>query len=191
MIYKLILFFSFFTSFGQTIKTEFEISGKVKIYLVDEWIDAKEATVELIKKNKISDLDNSGKYKFKVDKTGSYELRVLNFNDSKIFHLEIIGELKNNFDLYVDIDCDFNKLTAEKDIKMNKPRLLLASGIVPFLEIGQEKIENKYNFKYYDFGCILPHIECAEQYNKIIFNYLDKKYGMNWRKDIRKDVIGL
>ena len=188
-----ILLLMFFASFGQTTKTEFEITGKVKIHLVDEWINLKDATVELIEKNEISDIDSLGNYKFIVDKNGSYELRVLDFKNSKIFHLEIIDESITDFDLYIkeNIDCEVNKMVAEEDIKMNKPRLLLTGGIVPVHEIGQEKIEKKYSFKYYDFGCISPPIECIKQYNKLIFDYLDKKYGENWRREVRKDVIGL
>ena len=189
----LILLLMFFASFGQTTKTEFEITGKVKIHLVDEWINLKDATVELIEKNEISDIDSLGNYKFIVDKNGSYELRVLDFKNSKIFHLEIIDESITDFDLYIkeNIDCEVNKMVAEEDIKMNKPRLLLSGGILPIHEIGQEKIEKKYSFKYYDFGCISPPIECIIQYNKLIFDYLDKKYGENWRREVRKDVIGL
>ena len=189
----LILLLMFFASFGQTTKTEFEITGKVKIYLVDEWINLKNAKVELIQKKEISDIDSLGNYKFIVDKNGSYELRVLDFKNSKIFHLEIIDESITDFDLYIkeNIDCEVNKMVAEEDIKMNKPRLLLSGGILPIHEIGQEKIEKKYSFKYYDFGCISPPIECIIQYNKLIFDYLDKKYGENWRREVRKDVIGL
>ena len=188
-----ILLLMFFASFGQTTKTEFEITGKVKIYLVDEWINLKNAKVELIQKKEISDIDSLGNYKFIVDKNGSYELRVLDFKNSKIFHLEIIDESITDFDLYIkeNIDCEVNKMVAEEDIKMNKPRLLLSGGILPIHEIGQEKIEKKYSFKYYDFGCISPPIECIIQYNKLIFDYLDKKYGENWRREVRKDVIGL
>ena len=55
----------------------------------------------------------------------------------------------------------------------------------------QDKFEKKYNIEYYDFGCTPPNEECVIQYNKTIFANLDKKYGRKWRKEVRKDVIGL
>jgi len=188
----LISLLTFVSVFGQNPKSDFEISGKVKVFIGNEWIEIKNATVELLQNRDVCDLDSLGNYKFTGLKSGSYELRVLDFNsDPKIFHIELLGQSIDKFDLYIDVDCEVNKLIAEKDIKKGKPKLLLIGGIAPIHHVGQEKIEKKFTFKYYDFGCTPPPIECVIQYNNVIFDYLDKKFNKNWRKDVRKDVIGL
>ena len=53
---------------------------------------------------------------------------------------------------------------------------------------GNKTFEDKYNIKFYEQGCIGSN--CAKEYNEIIFDYLFKKYGKKWTKQIRKDVIG-
>lgn len=176
---------------GQNSKTGLEIGGKVKAFIGKEWVEIKDATIELIQKKKICDLDNSGKYKFTGLEPGSYELRVLNFNkDPKVFIIELINKSVNDFDLYIDIKCEFDKSKAIEDLKKGKPKLLLIGGIAPVHHLGQEKIEKKYGFEYYDFGCTPPPMKCVIDYNKTIFKHLDTRFK-SWRKNIREDVIGL
>jgi len=78
-----------------------------------------------------------------------------------------------------------------KDISNNKIRLLLSSGEAPSVFIGQEFVEDKFNFKYDDFGCISPAKECIKLYNFEVFKFMDQQYGRRWRKKVRSDVVGL
>lgn len=95
--------------------------------------------------------------------------------------------------LYGDVVCDhYDAKVAYNDILIGKPRLLLQGGIAPVLYRNQPIFEQKYNVGYYDFGCIRSDAEdCIISYNKVIFSYLDSTYGKKWRKEVRKDVIGL
>jgi len=94
-------------------------------------------------------------------------------------------------ELNIIANCLVNRELALSDIRENKLRLLLIGGVAPTIVIGQELIENKYNFNYYDFGCNAITEECVKEYNFEIFKYLDHNYGNVWRNSIRKDVIGL
>jgi hypothetical protein len=69
--------------------------------------------------------------------------------------------------------------------------LLLSGGIAPVYSPKEDKFEQKYMVKYHDFGDVAPDIKCITTYNKVIFQFLDKKFGKSWRKDARNDVIGL
>ncbi|HEY1060340.1 MAG TPA: hypothetical protein VGE44_01580 [Daejeonella sp.] len=88
---------------------------------------------------------------------------------------------------------DINKVKglATKDIQDNIALLLLQSGDAPIVYLNDRSFEEKYNITYFESGCIGPTAKFAVEYNKYIFEYLDSKFGKGWRREIRKDVIGL
>jgi hypothetical protein len=187
-----ILFLFINSIYGQDKSNNLSISGNLKVLLGLDLIKPKNAIIELSPNLLITDIDSLGNYKFENLKSGIYKIKVLNFN---IQPQEITVELKDksitDFNLVFTSDCEVNKEIAEIDIEKKKPRLLLIGSIAPITYKNQGVFEKKYNIKYYDFGCTSPSEECAIQYNKTIFDYLDKIYGRKWRKEVRKDVIGL
>jgi hypothetical protein len=90
-------------------------------------------------------------------------------------------------------DCwKYNRETALKDIQINNPTILLQGGVAPIVFITDKDFERKYKVSFYDFGCVVfDKQECLIAYNRTIFEYLDKTFGKKWRKEIRKDAIGL
>jgi len=83
-----------------------------------------------------------------------------------------------------------NKELAKKDISNNKIRIIINGGIAPTFYKNDYNFEKKYHVKFWTSGCQPPiSNKCKSEYNKIVFNYLDKNYGENWRKEIRKDVL--
>lgn len=90
-------------------------------------------------------------------------------------------------------DChNFSREKALIDIDAKNPTILLKGGIVSVIKMTDRSFEKKYNIPFRDLGCVVPDkIECLIAYNKAIFEYLDKTYGKEWRKEIRKDAIGL
>ena len=53
------------------------------------------------------------------------------------------------------------------------------------------EFQNKYSVTFLSQGCIRNGIdENEEAYNKVVFAFLDKKYGKKWRYEIRTDAIG-
>lgn len=89
-----------------------------------------------------------------------------------------------------DVDCQKAVEFAESDIQNAQPILLLAGGIAPVYIVTDVEFEKKYNVSFYDYGCIQPLEICMEKYNWKIFDYLAEKYGQNWQKEIRDDVVG-
>lgn len=86
----------------------------------------------------------------------------------------------------------FSREKALNDIEAKKPTILLQGGIVSVIKIADRDFEKKYKIPFRDLGCVVPDkIECLIAYNKTIFEYLDKINGKEWRKEIRKDAIGL
>lgn len=51
--------------------------------------------------------------------------------------------------------------------------------------------EKKFKVYYYEQGCVGPDNELMKEYNYVIFNYLSDTYGKKWKREIRKDAIGL
>lgn len=80
---------------------------------------------------------------------------------------------------------------AKYDIARGTPFLLLQSGISPVVYAADHTFENRYKVSYLESGCTGSREKLASAYDRIIFAYLDVKYGQKWRKEIRPDVIGL
>lgn len=80
---------------------------------------------------------------------------------------------------------------AKADIKKGNIKFLLQGGIISTYKKGQEVFENKYKLKYSDLGCIMPNNLSIADYNKTVALYMDKKFGLGWRLDVRKDVRGI
>lgn len=80
---------------------------------------------------------------------------------------------------------------AKSDIENGTPFLLLQGGISPIVYGTDRDFERKYKVYFHDYGCTGPDEKLSAAYNSWTFDYLTKKYGTKWIKEIRKDVIGL
>ena len=86
----------------------------------------------------------------------------------------------------------YNKKGALEDIEKGDIKLLLQGGFVGSPELPNDSLfEEKYNLTFISQGCVRFPEENETEYNLEIFKYLKEKYGTDWRKEIRKDVIGL
>lgn len=80
---------------------------------------------------------------------------------------------------------------ANADIKKGTLKFMIQGGIAPTRVKGQEIFEQKYGVAYYDLGCVGPSNMRIDAYNKVVGNFMDRKYGKGWRKEVRKDVRGI
>jgi len=88
-----------------------------------------------------------------------------------------------------DTSKSYSIKLAHTDISKGKIKLLIMGGFAPKHYEGEAVFEKKYKIKYYQFGCVLPESISIADYNKVVANYLDGKYGKGWRKEVRKDVV--
>jgi len=88
-------------------------------------------------------------------------------------------------------NCDEVEKLFKADLKKGILFLLLQGGIAPVVVTKDKAFENKYQIYYYDFGCNAPNLDCSKNYNEFAFNYLTELYGGKWKKEVRRDVIGL
>ncbi|HVN47726.1 MAG TPA: hypothetical protein VMU30_02775 [Bacteroidota bacterium] len=149
-----------------------------------------ECIVALTWSHLISSSDSLGRYRIDSIPFSQYHLTILGPG-----YITVDTEIKICYPEPIIIDrilkVDHDTLHAEKDIKHQIPKLFLAGGIVPIVYSDDTLFENKFKIRYYDFGDTPPADAIIRKYNRTIFNYLDYKYGTEWRSFVRKDVLFL
>jgi len=135
-----------------------------------------------------------------ADSTGFFQIENLESNRLYKIKLSAFGYKDQVFDvktnngitkttLTIEAGCEYSKEQAAKDWKNGNPKLLLVGSIAPIANSSSDKrFEKKYGIEYFDFGCSPPIEECVKIYNEQVFELMDEKYGMEWRKKVRSDV---
>ena len=80
---------------------------------------------------------------------------------------------------------------ANTDLKNGTIKFLIRGGIVSTYVKGQEAFEKKYGIAYSGFGCVMPVNISINDYNKVVASFMDRKYGKDWRNEVRKDIQGI
>lgn len=95
----------------------------------------------------------------------------------------------------VEFKSEFNIEGAKKAIKEGNIRILFQGGFGGMPDFDNEidiAFQKKYSVEFFSQGCIrMGEDENEEEFNQTIFTYLDKKYGKQWRNEIRNDAIGM
>jgi hypothetical protein len=174
-------------------QTDYHISGKVKKVIgLSGILPSVNTIVKIDNSNKTTKTDSLGNFNIDNLSDGKYLVKIIGDDFKTIDTLiTIMNKSIESLNILVISKCEINGQIAELDIKKHKPRLLIFGGISPVIYKGQEKFERKYHVKYYDYGDVVPDTDCAIEYNSRIFKYLDDKYGKTWRKEVRKDIVGL
>ena len=192
---KLLTILTFLTltnfSFGQT-TNEKTIQGKIIISFFMSNAKPIDSYVAIEGTNNKVKIDSTGQFKLTNVKLGDNKIKIELWNGTltKDTILTVQQDIKD-FNYFFYFECDVNKYKAIYDIRYSQPKLLISGGIAPIVYMGQEKFEEKYGIVYYDYGCISPNYNCILEYNQAVFDYLDQTKGKTWRKEVRKDIVGL
>jgi hypothetical protein len=96
------------------------------------------------------------------------------------------GAAKLNF---IDTIEEAEKL-ANDDLNSKTPFLFIQVGIAPIVYPTDKEFRKLYGIRYHDLGCVSGDSKITAAYNKVILKYLCSNYKKDWKKKIRKDVIG-
>ncbi|MEQ8240033.1 MAG: carboxypeptidase-like regulatory domain-containing protein [Cyclobacteriaceae bacterium] len=185
---KILLIISTFISFSLFGQETAKVFGTVKSAINNEPLEY--LVVSIAGTGTGVPTDSLGYYELYVP-TGELTINVIYLGYNGIdTTLNIQESTELNF--LIDANCEFDKDRAERDIRKNKAKLLLVGSIAPIANSKQdEQFMKKYKVKYFDFGDEVIAMECIEEYNIEIFQFLDDKYGSDWRNEARADVIAL
>lgn len=184
-IIKLTLILVCEISFGQT-----EIKGKVISGISGKMPISEIYVQELVTKQPL----------IMADSLANFRIEYLEPNKKYIIEISAFGYGKQTFDVKtknginnvtfeLKADCEYNAERAETDWNNANANLLLFGSIAPIANSKADiRFEKKFGIKYLDFGCEPPISECIKEYNERIFELMDEKYGMKWRKKVRSDV---
>ncbi len=182
---KLILILVCGLTYGQT-----EINGKVISQITGEKPISEIYIQELVTKQPLTIADSLGVFRIKyLEPNKKYIIEISAFGYGKQkFDIETKDGI-NNLTFELKAEREYSVKQAESYWKNGKPKLLLVGSIAPTGNTSSDnRFEKKFRIKYYDFGCEPPIDECIKMYNQRIFELMDKKHGMKWRKKVRNDV---
>ncbi len=100
--------------------------------------------------------------------------------------------------LFASINCAAQSIpdsATSGDITLEGMKNIFYCGVgeAPVMVSTQDRqFEKQFETGYYLIGCVLPFSrETMIAHNKFVADLLDKKYGITWRKKVRRDVPGV
>lgn len=81
---------------------------------------------------------------------------------------------------------------AKKDIKSGKPVILFHGGLGGMPDFSSEADKNfqrKYGVEFFCQGCSRMPNDDQEGYNQVIFDYLDRMFGKEWRYELPDGAV--
>jgi hypothetical protein len=139
--------------------------------------------------------DSSGNFTIYSLASGEHRLRFSAYGylsaDTTVF---INNSDIANFKWVIKSPCNgvFNSKKALFDLEKGKAKLVVLGGIAPVIYDSDNDFKRKYKIGYNVFGCEASDLyECLRQYNEILIKQLDERFGKEWRKYVRNDVLGL
>ena len=146
----------------------------------------------MVDKNIGTSCDSAGQFSISGLRQGMYKLsfRCPDY-DKKDTVIAIGNRSIKDLVLTVPADCkSFNKQKAVKDIKQGKAILFVNAKTNQSDQPANKQFKEKYGigFEFNDFG--LPSEDCMIIYNQTVFEYLDSRFGKQWRGEIKVIAVG-
>jgi hypothetical protein len=164
------------------------------------------APYKLVQDNSIvaSGITNSdGEFEIKNLKKGNYEIQI---NINRFLKADTLIELREKR-TKIEIELDdkylwrhldstqlakfpYNKEIAKRDIEKGDIKILSA-GLQLLSDNDLDSMTTKYGFKYFPVaGCIIDSYQdkAMDDYNSVIYEYLNKLNGQEWRKNLGADI---
>ncbi|MFC5269068.1 hypothetical protein [Adhaeribacter terreus] len=111
--------------------------------------------------------------------------------DAKYDSIILSSSMPNHAKLRLISKCnEAAKNFAQQDIKNDSAFIYVLGGIAIIEYTTDEAFEKRYNVRFHSYGCNSAQQQCLINYNWLIFDYLETKFGKIWRKEIRKDAVG-
>ena len=195
-LFLIILSLSFISSVcGQNKKENIDIlKGQIKVIInqIDTISTTDRPLLFIDKKLYYEGIDSVVFFEMALPKKEIYSLEIKGWGYRVDSVINSKSMSLNDLILYGNIDCEVSHLVAEKDIESDNIRLLIIGGIVPKANTYQDnEFQKKYSLTYFDYGDTPPLFDCVRKYNENIFEFLDSKFGIEWRAKVRRDVEGL
>jgi len=137
--------------------------------------------------------DSVGHFVFSRLQKGRYSLRFSAIHYESLDTTVVIqGALPLQLEIILRTSCDYDAKRASEDIQLGHPKLLIVGSIAPIANSKEDdQFERTYGLTYFDFGDSPPADACIRQYNEVIFQHLNSKFGKKWQKHVRSDVHSL
>jgi hypothetical protein len=203
-IISLTCFISLSITFGFA-QNDLSISGQIfsmigKIPMYDQVVRVRVDSLM----NEMVFTNDKGKFKILGLKKGKHKLFIEKESEAGDHYYVLFDSLivlnKSIDKINVIVQCSycdclgFDSKRAINDIKKGDFRLfIMPVGISGLMtpQPNDDAFQKKYAIRYDYFACTFPEFECMGAYNAVMFEYLDKKFGKEWRKEARTDVIQL
>lgn len=77
------------------------------------------------------------------------------------------------------------------EVNSKTQTIYIIGGIASTITKEDLDFAKKYNIQYYDFGCLPPvNFQEYEAKNTIVFEILNKEYGIQWQKEMKSSAMG-
>lgn len=153
-------------------------------------------TLKIPKLNKSFTIDDEKNVDIYLEK-GDYKFVFIPKNKSVsaiVFHPKIISKSNDVVKIQIHknktmIDTTLDSSNVEQRIKEKKARFI-SFGISPMFD---KAFSEKYGVEFTNLGCVMTEtlMEQTSQNNKIIGDFLTKKFGKDWKADLQALPYGL
>jgi len=135
--------------------------------------------------------DSTGTFAVDTIRQGVYLLTVRAFMYREFKDtLHLAGDSVRNLRIALSTHCGYDSVSALREIARHRPLIVENGGIAPTLLTSVDSaFEHRYGARYVILGddASIPSA-CLESHNRVVFRFLDARFGNDWRRSLRKTI---